>query len=342
VSLTVAQNSSVQVNVKADRNPISPYVYGANVPTPHATAIRWGGNRTTTYNWETNYSNAGHDYLHMSDNYFLNSVPTEQRTIPGIAVIKTVEQAKLRNQYSLVTLQAAGYVAADNAGSVTAEQIAPSSRWDSIVFRKGSAFSLSPDKTDGKVYTDEFVNYLHQTLGQVGEGGIDGFGIDNEPALWATTHPYIRPNALTLDEFFYKTIEVGSVVKDISPKTEVFGPMFYGWWDADRFSNIAGWSTIKNENGYNWFVDFYLDSLKKVEIELNRRIVDVLAMHWYPEAKGNITKKRIVNLDGSISSEELIAPDMIEARLQAPRSLWDSTYSEAGSIPVSNIVLIPR
>ncbi|NLK80946.1 MAG: carbohydrate-binding protein [Bacteroidales bacterium] len=330
VSYIMAQNSSVHVNVKADRNPISPYVYGANVPTQHATAIRWGGNRTTTYNWETNYSNAGADYFHTSDNYFTNNLSAQQRTIPGIAVINTVEQAKLRNQYSLITLQAAGYVAADNAGSVTEEQKAPSSRWNAVEFRKDSELSLVPDKTDGKVYIDEFVNYLKHTLGQVGEGGVDGFGIDNEPALWASTHPYIRPNALSLDEFFYKTIEVGSVVKGIARKTEVFGPMFYGWNSMLRLSMdvYTDWSAIRTAKGYGWFVDFYLDSLAKVEQEYGKRILDVLAVHWYPEAKGTVTQKRIVNLDGTATEEQLIAEDMIAARLQAPRSLWDNTYVE--------------
>lgn len=45
------------------RRPISPYIYGTNQPDwrrgPLFTLARWGGNRTSTYNWETNASNAG-------------------------------------------------------------------------------------------------------------------------------------------------------------------------------------------------------------------------------------------------------------------------------------------
>src|SRR5690554_4815204 len=195
-----AQDVVVSVDVQAEQSPISPYVYGANVPTQNASAMRWGGNRTTSYNWENNYSNAGEDYHNTSDGYFTSGIPSESRSIPGISVTSVVKQAHLRGQYSLVTLQAAGFVAADGNGQVSEEEAAPSERWDSIVFRKGSAFSLSPDKTDGIVYIDEYVNYLSQTLGRVGEGGVDAFGIDNEPALWRTTHPLIRPNNLTIDE----------------------------------------------------------------------------------------------------------------------------------------------
>ncbi|MFO7868461.1 MAG: glycoside hydrolase family 44 protein, partial [Bacteroidales bacterium] len=191
---------------------------------------------------------------------------------------------------------------------------------------------LEPDKTDGVVYIDEYVHYLTEVLGEVGEGGIDGFGIDNEPALWRSTHPRIRPDRLTIDELFGKTIEVASIVKEHSPQSEVYGPMFYGWWDAQDFENIPDWSSYKFGIGYDWFVDFYLDSLAGVEQQTGQRLLDVLAVHWYPEAKGVSTQKRIVNIDGSVTDDELIADDMVEARLQAPRSLWDPTYDENGSI----------
>ena len=34
----------------------------------------------------------------------------------------------------------AGYVVADNGGSVTEAQVAPSARWKKVIFQKGSAF----------------------------------------------------------------------------------------------------------------------------------------------------------------------------------------------------------
>ncbi|MDA3883506.1 MAG: hypothetical protein PF481_09495, partial [Bacteroidales bacterium] len=236
-----AQDVVVNVDVQAEQSPISPYVYGANVPTKNASAMRWGGNRTTTYNWENNFSNAGEDYFNTSDRYFLNGISDSESSIPAITVMKNVETAHARNQYSLITLQAAGYVAADANGVVTEEQAAPSDRWDSIVFRKGTVFSLSPDKTDGVVYIDEYVNYLSEVLGRIGEGGIDAFGIDNEPALWNRTHPLIRSENLTIEELFSKSIEIASIVKEISPEAEIYGPMFYGWWDAKDFEDIPGW-----------------------------------------------------------------------------------------------------
>ena len=55
------------------RHPISPWIYGSNQVEPSAahgeSMGRLGGNRWTAYNWETNASNAGSDYLYQNDTY---------------------------------------------------------------------------------------------------------------------------------------------------------------------------------------------------------------------------------------------------------------------------------
>lgn len=338
-SVVVCAQQTVSIDVKASVKPISPLIYGANNATTNATAIRWGGNRTSAYNWENNFSNAGADYNHISDRFF--TIGATNSTTPALPILNMVNTANARKQYTLVTLQAAGYVSRDANGEVFSAEKAPSNRWDSVMFRKNAEFTLSPDLTDGYVYIDEMINYLNNKLGVVGNGGIDAFAIDNEPALWGTTHPRIRPAAISHAEVFYKTTELGKVIKEISPKAEVYGPMFYGWWDAKNFAGL-GYPLNK---GYAWYVDFYLDSLQKIETSLNMRILDVLAVHWYPEAIGNVTLKRIVDLgqNNAPTAEELVAPDMVQARLQAPRSLWDESYKELGNINLSeSLRLIKR
>jgi hypothetical protein len=47
-------------------------------------------------------------------------------------------------------------------------------------------------------------------------------------------------------------------------------------------------------------------------------LIDYLDLHWYPEAQAN----------GTRVSETSTAPDVVAARVQAPRSLWDPTYEE--------------
>jgi hypothetical protein len=62
----------------AKKQPILPYIYGTNQPDwqgygKYLTLTRWGGNRITAYNWETNGSNAGSDWQHQNDDYLSKS-----------------------------------------------------------------------------------------------------------------------------------------------------------------------------------------------------------------------------------------------------------------------------
>jgi hypothetical protein len=88
------------------------------------------------------------------------------------------------------------------------------------------------------------------------------------------------------------------------------------------------------------FVDHYLGELRQAELDGGRRLVDYLDLHWYPEARGG--GQRITLDDSGKGAESSDA--LVEARLQAPRSLWDETYREDSWISdnVGAIRLIPR
>ena len=79
---------NISIDTKNGHRPISPYIYGINgTPSVNqltATACRLGGNRTTGYNWENNFSNAGEDWHHYNDLYL---VPKgKDSSIPGITI----------------------------------------------------------------------------------------------------------------------------------------------------------------------------------------------------------------------------------------------------------------
>src|SRR5262245_20575209 len=81
---------TITINPEANRTAISPFIYGTNQDLTGArvTARRFGGNRTTGYNWENNASNAGNDYLHQSDNFltWVAGISGAQENLPGIVV----------------------------------------------------------------------------------------------------------------------------------------------------------------------------------------------------------------------------------------------------------------
>jgi hypothetical protein len=84
------------------------------------------------------------------------------------------------------------------------------------------------------------------------------------------------------------------------------------------------------------FLDFYLDQMKAAEQAAGKRLLDVLDIHWYPEATGG----------GNRITDDGVGAAEVDARLQAPRSLWDSTYTETSWITqystLGPINLIPR
>ena len=287
---------NITVDLSGEKKTISPYIYGMNkyddgavLDDVRISAVRQGGNRLTAYNWETNASNAGEDWKHSSDSFMSSS------NEPAACVQEFSEiSVKHDIPYRLTTLQMAGYVAADKDGSVTEAETAPSSRWNTVKFTKGSAFSMTPDLTDGTVYMDEYVNYIVNTLGDADSStGIQGYSLDNEPALWQHTHSRMHPEAVTVTELSEKSIELAKAVKSIDPKAEIFGPALYGYTAYDHLADGDDWNAANSDGKYHWYIDKYLDDMKQASDEAGIRLLDVLDIHYYTESGRNGTEDRL-------------------------------------------------
>ncbi len=327
ISITLVQAQSLDVtfsvDVSRDTASISPYIYGSNAGTVDAglgiTARRLGGNRMTGYNWENNASNAGADYLHSSDDYmtWVFGIPYSLENIPGITLTAFHDSSIAQGCYSLVTLPAAGYVARDKNGTVTAAQTAPSSRWRQVVNVKGSPFVTTPDTSDGNVYVDEEVNFLLDRYGPAsGTTGVKGYDIDNEPALWPSTHPRIHPDTVLCKELIAKVAAAGRAVKSVDPSAEVFGGVFYGFNEYYNFQNAPDWKSYKS---FENFAAALLSNLRDSSLAAGRRLMDVLDMHWYPDLYVPVGNENVDSLT-------------VYNRVEAPRTLWDSAYVENGWI----------
>jgi hypothetical protein len=330
------------VNSAAERALISPYIYGTNdelTGLENWTSFRIGGNRMTTYNWENNASNAGKDDGWRSDGYvpwfFGNIMDRALWSVPGIGTTAFHDRSLARGAYTLITLQTAGYVAADRNDTAVTET-APNARWAEVKPAKGSPFSLTPDLNDNAVYMDEFVNLLVNKYGPATSAtGIKGMEIDNEPGLWAENHKYVHPVQTSGVEVLNKSVALAKAVKNVDPAVELFGPVSYGFSEYLMMDNKAEWETIKG--GYSWYLDYYLDKLRAESAKESRRLLDVLDLHWYPEATGGG-----VRISDPWTANNL---ETHKARVQAPRSLWDPSYKEnswIGDHYSSFLPLIPR
>ncbi len=340
-----ARSQSVNFTIVASDTPtpISPYIYGTNqllVGGENWTAMRIGGNRLTGYNWENNASNAGSDYLQESDDYLTSifGIPSDSENIPAITTEAFYNQAHQFAAYPLVTLQMAGFVAKDKNGVVDSTQVAPSPRWAYVKFQKESPLSLQPDTSDDTVFMDEYVNFLVHKYGTASSGtGARGYELDNEPDLWNSTHPRLHPLQPTCQEIIQKSIALSTSVKNIDSSAEVFGPVSYGFNGYYSFQGAPDWNAVSSGKGYSWFLDYYLDQMNKASTSAGKRLLDVLDLHWYPEAEGS-DGNRIINSNATTTADNA-------ARVQAPRTLWDSKYKENSWIEQSfssYLPLIPK
>ena len=325
-------NTPVDVTITinpANAKPISPYIYGLNFyfgetdPPPMATLDRDGGNRWTAYNWETNASNAGSDYLYENDAYLSSSA------VPAEAVRGFIAQDQSSNVASLVTVQMQGLVAGDESGPVSVTNPPDLSRFKTVVDKKSTVsavpFTITPPTTDANVYMDEFVWALNQKL-----PGIFGtnppqptfLDLDNEPELWNSTHLEVQgPNPVTSDNYIAKTIALTQAIKDQFPNTIIFGPVHYG------FQGIYNWQgeLAATPSGANWFPDKYLQAIRTASTTYGKPLVDVYDFHWYAEdydANGT----RILDLTSSTLTDA-----QVQLIVQSPRNLWDPTYTDAGN-----------
>ena len=213
----------------------------------------------------------------------------------------------------IVTVPIAGYVAADKSGGGDVNKTPDylNTRFNKSLPRKGAAFAYPPDTTDKVVYQDEFVAWLEKTFKQSPTNRQIFYSLDNEPDIWDSTHARLRTQKLTYAELLQRSIAFGGAIKAAAPGTLLFGPASFGW---GGFSNLVGATDGKGRD----FLDFYLAGMRDVEKTSGTRILDALDIHWYPEAKGG--GKRI--------TEGGNGDDVVRARLQAPRSLWDASYQE--------------
>lgn len=342
-----ASQVSFTVDSTQDVRAISRFIYGMNGWDPamrpaNLTLSRSGGNRMTAYNWETNASNAGSDYLNQNDDFLGGGNTPNGAVAPGLVAARNAGAAML------VTMPLIGYVSADKLGGGDVAQTPNylSVRFHQSPARKNAAFTLTPNTADAFVYQDEYINFLDQTYPGAFAAANNPImvNLDNEPDLWQSTHARLRGDGnvgtqagttATYAEMIQRTVDYAGAAKAVNPAVQIFGPVNYGWQGMVRFQDAS-------DAAGRDFLNFYLQQMSAAAVTAGRRLVDVLDVHWYPEARGACSASggtcRITDNNNDAGT--------VAARIAAPRSLWDSTYVEnswiAQSLGNQAINLLPR
>jgi len=345
----------LSVDTGQDLHPISPLIYGVNPnggydcadPSIRYGACRLGGNRWTAYGWETNLSNAGRDWCFQNDEHLLGAWrqdhPDEEAP-PGVAATDILERARSVGAAAMLTVPIVDYVAsvpsprcncpAPDDGSCTSDVRRQPDVDDHLAAffdqnrpTKDGELSTTPDLEDGVVYQDEFVALVRD---QAQDTHVV-FSLDNEPDLWHSTHPEVHPEQVGYQELVDRNVEYATAIRSVWPEAEIAGFASYGYMG---YLNLGG----NPPDGANQgpFLDYYLQQMRRAEDRLGDRLIDYVDLHWYPEIRVEDE-----NGDDYRLTENQTFDEMVEARVQAPRSLWDDSFTESSWIASGPIELLP-
>ncbi len=360
---TPSGGPALSVNVVMDRKPISPYIYGMNfadeaLANELALPVRrWGGNSTSRYNWQNDFSNTGSDWYFENipqDNPLPSGLPN------GSSSDQFVDQDRRTNTRTLLTVPLIGWVAKNSPVnhpyacgfkvSKYGTQIPPNAwtaavdPWDTNCgsgVRPGDVYVTGNDPADTSIainhtFVQGWINHLTSRYGTAANGGVLFYDLDNEPMLWNSTHRDIHPQPTTYDEMLTRTLEIAPAIKAADPSAQTLGPVEWGWcaYFFSALDNCSSNGTDYSLHGNVAFVAWYLQQMRAYDLAHSQRILDYLDLHYYPQADG-------VSLStaGSAATQAL--------RLRSTRSLWDPTYVDeswiGGAGWESGIVrLIPR
>ncbi|MDQ1540790.1 MAG: hypothetical protein QOH29_1516 [Actinomycetota bacterium] len=336
---------ALSVDVAANHHPISSDIYGMNFANAGLaselglTADRWGGNSTSRYNYTNNTHNTGSDY------YFENIVDS-------VSLDAFVAADLAHGTNPVVTVPAIGWVSKNSPAthpfacgfkvSVYGAQQSTDpydpncgngkrSNGSAITGNAASDTSV----VAGASFVQAMVTHLVQRFGDAAHGGVKSYEIDNEPALWSSTHVDVHPSALTYDELGQKSLATAQAVKAADPSATVDGPGDWGWcayFYAPSDPGGCGEGPDRRAHGDLPLAAWYLQQFAAYQQVHGQRLLDYFDEHFYPQESGVALSPA-----GSAATQAL--------RLRSTRTLWDPTYVDESwtkDLGLGSVQLIPR
>ena len=174
--------------------------------------------------------------------------------------------------------------------------------------------------------------HLKRTFGAAANGGVRFYAMDNEPDLWDVTHTDMHPVQPDYDELLRRFLEMADAVKDVDPTAQVTGPVSWGWTGyfyspRDRGTDGYAAHADRRAHGNQPFIPWFLQQAARHDRQIGRRTLDVLDVHFYPQAAGVYAGKTDAETNA--------------LRLRSARGLWDAAYTDESWIDAP-VQLLPR
>ena len=350
VTVTASSGTAVAVNIDVlgNRHTISPYVYGGNVSSASTvsdsgtTLGRWGGNASSTYNWQLHTYNADADYYFEDFNTGGSGNESD-----SVQFITDVQNAGAN---VVMTMPMLGWVAqsAENGSN---------GHWSFSVATYGAQCAVDPynaDAGDGletdcqtPVTTNAVTTAYYPLLDSSSQSCPSGncvyrepwaqalagaftsntcsvpystitschfYDMDNEVDIWSGTHRDVHPVASGYDELANDFETEAGNMKTWDPAAVRFGPVSCCWW---FYWNVGPSGDDKTAHGGVDFLPWWLNQIHWQDQINGSRTLDVFDIHAYPDA----------NTSGLTTAQlQALSADIY-------RDYWDPTYvSTSGTI----------
>jgi hypothetical protein len=351
-SVKTEANPAITIDVDAavNRYAINPRIYGvawapdtATLTDLGATMNRWGGNAMSRYNWVFSTANRAKDY------YFEN-IPDNVSSGDGSngkSADDFIDMTKAAGAEPIITIPMMGLLPKDR-----------SIRCGYLISKYGPQddrdWTWRPDCGNGKradvrmryendpadtaaIYPPshqfDWVEHLKTTWGSAANGGVRYYSLDNEPSLWSADHWDVHPDGSTYDEVWEKMAEYGAGIRAADPDAVITGLEEWGWsgYFVSGLDHENGWPyQDRIDHGGVNYVEWLLQQAAAYEAANGVRILDVAALHFYPQS-------------GEFSNDTSV--EQQERRNRSTRSLWDPNYVDESwikDVEGGIVKLIPR
>ncbi|MGO9940926.1 MAG: glycoside hydrolase family 44 protein [Terracidiphilus sp.] len=314
---------NVTINALADRHTISPYIYGGSYPqdAAHVTdsglsLVRWGGDATSTYNWQLQTYNAANDY------YFEDYAAEGFSGGGDGSSTQFITDVQNAGSHPLMTMVMLPWVAQSPETSTT-QGGTDNYHWSFSVATYGTQCSTDQYNTDAGdglksdcathvttnavtsayypllddntqtcsggtcVYRDAWAQALATAFGSgtcsvpyFSTASCHFYDMDNEIEIWGSTHFDVHPDPSGYDELANVYLTEAPKLKTWDPQAVRFGPVTCCWWFYWNGAN----NNDKAAHGGEDFVPWWLNQVYWQDQIAGARSLDVFDLHAYPDA----------------------------------------------------------
>jgi len=338
---------TITIDALSNRHPISTYVYGGAYPQDAATVadsglteVRWGGDATSTYNWQLQTYNAANDY------YFEDYAASGFNDGSDGNAAQFIQDVKAAGSNPLMTMVMLPWVA-QSAETSTTQGGSDNYHWSFSVAKYGAQCSVDPYNTDAgdgivsgtcgspnyltanpndayfpmldQPGTNDPANSVYRSQWAANLAAAFGsaphfYDMDNEIEIWGSTHRDVHPLPSAYDELRDTFIAESRALKGWDPAAIRFGPITCCWWFYWNGAN----NNDKPAHAGNDFLPWWLNEVYWQDQVAGTRSLDVFDIHAYPDTPDTSNY--------TLAQKRALA-------LRIFRDYWDPTYvSESGDI----------